>query len=81
MGTFDLTYPYPLQVWQFGQNLTFVAMGGEVPSECALQTRTLRLVDLGNDREQSVRACCECRSWPKITLLCDGQRIGTAPSI
>lgn len=29
-GKLPATYPYPLQVWQFGKDLTFIAMGGEV---------------------------------------------------
>jgi hypothetical protein len=28
--TISATYPYPIQVWQFGKDLTLVALGGEV---------------------------------------------------
>jgi len=28
-GKFDTTYPYPIQVWQLGSDLTWVALGGE----------------------------------------------------
>jgi hypothetical protein len=31
------TYPYPVEAWQFGRDLTLVAMGGEVVSEYALR--------------------------------------------
>ena len=30
-------YPYPLQVWQFGKDLTFIALGGEVVADYALR--------------------------------------------
>ena len=34
-----LSYPYPIQVWQFGDNLTFVALGGEVVVDYAIRLR------------------------------------------
>lgn len=32
-------YPYPLQVWQFGQDLTWVAMAGEVVADYAVRLK------------------------------------------
>ena len=29
-GSLPRSYPYPLQVWQFGQDLTLIALAGEV---------------------------------------------------
>ena len=33
------TYPYPIQVWQFGKNLTIIALGGEVVVDYALRLK------------------------------------------
>jgi neutral ceramidase len=33
------TYPYPVQSWQFGSDLTFVALGGEVVVDYALRLK------------------------------------------
>ena len=33
------TYPYPIQVWQFGQDLTIVALGGEVVVDYAIRLK------------------------------------------
>lgn len=38
-GRLPGAYPYPLQVWQFGRDLTFIAMAGEVVSEYALRLK------------------------------------------
>ena len=38
-GRLPATYPYPVQAWQFGHDLTLVAMGGEVVSEYALRLK------------------------------------------
>jgi len=40
------SYAYPLQVWQFGRNVTLIAMAGEVVSEYALRLRS----ELGGGR-------------------------------
>jgi len=34
-----LTYPYPIQVWQFGKNLTIVALAGEVVIDYAIRLK------------------------------------------
>jgi hypothetical protein len=36
-GTIADRYPYPVQVWQFGSGLTFIALGGEVVVDYALR--------------------------------------------
>lgn len=38
-GRLPAKYTYPVQAWQFGKELTFVAMGGEVVSEYALRLK------------------------------------------
>jgi hypothetical protein len=38
-GRFASSYPEPVQVWQFGSDLTLVALGGEVTSEYALRLK------------------------------------------
>jgi hypothetical protein len=38
-GTLRGTYPYPVQVWQFGPGLTFVALGGEVVVDYSLRLK------------------------------------------
>jgi hypothetical protein len=38
-GTLAGTYPYPVQAWQLGQELTFVALGGEVVVDYALRLK------------------------------------------
>lgn len=38
-GRLPLDHPYPLQVWQFNHDLTFIAMGGELLSEYALRLK------------------------------------------
>lgn len=45
-GHLPATYPYPVQAWQFGRDLTLVAMGGEVVSEYALRLKR----ELGADK-------------------------------
>lgn len=41
------TYPYPIQVWQFGKDLTLVALGGEVVVDYSLHLkRELRHLNL-----------------------------------
>jgi hypothetical protein len=44
-GHLPSEYPYPLEAWQFGRDLTLVAMGGEVVSEYALRLKK----ELGTD--------------------------------
>ncbi len=38
-GKFDTTYPYPIQVWQLGSDLTWVALGGEVVVDYSLRLK------------------------------------------
>lgn len=43
-GRFDRTYPYPIQVWQVGSGLTWVALGGETVVDYSLRLKR----DLGS---------------------------------
>ena len=38
-GHLPYDYPYPVQAWQFGRDLTLVAMGGELLSDYALRLK------------------------------------------
>ena len=38
-GTIPTSYPYPVQVWQFGRGLKFIALGGEVVADYALRLK------------------------------------------
>ncbi len=38
-GKFDTTYPYPIQVWQLGSDLTWVALGGEAVVDYSLRLK------------------------------------------
>src|SRR5207245_1453763 len=44
-GSLRGTYPYPVQAWQLGSDLTFVALGGEVVVDYALRLKK----ELGRD--------------------------------
>jgi hypothetical protein len=53
-GTLPTDYPYPIQVWQFGGDLTFIAAGGETLVDYALRmkrelTGSLWLAGYSND--------------------------------
>jgi hypothetical protein len=45
-GSLRGTYPYPVQVWQLGPDLTFIALGGEVVVDYALRLKK----ELGRDK-------------------------------
>jgi hypothetical protein len=38
-GTIPLHYTYPVQVWQFGKDLRFIALGGEVVADYSLRLK------------------------------------------
>jgi neutral ceramidase len=38
-GRIAASYPYPVQVWQFGKELTFIALGGEVVADYSLRLK------------------------------------------
>ncbi|MSU72206.1 MAG: hypothetical protein EXS43_07670 [Opitutus sp.] len=38
-GALQKTYPYPVQVWQFGRGMTFIALGGEVVVDYSLRLK------------------------------------------
>jgi hypothetical protein len=38
-GSLSGTYPYPVQIWQFGDGLTWVALGGEVVVDYSLRLK------------------------------------------
>jgi hypothetical protein len=40
-GNLPADYPYPIQVWQFGKNLTWIALGGEVVVDYDLRLKNM----------------------------------------
>ena len=38
-GSLAKTYPYPVQTWQLGQDLTWIALGGEVVVDYSLRLK------------------------------------------
>ena len=44
-GKFPDHYPYPVQVWQFGNSLKLIALGGEVVADYALRLKSLHGFD------------------------------------
>jgi neutral ceramidase len=38
-GRFDTTYPYPIQVWELGSDLTWIALGGEAVVDYSLRLK------------------------------------------
>jgi hypothetical protein len=38
-GRLPASYPYPIQVWQFGSGLKFIALGGEVVVDYSLRLK------------------------------------------
>ncbi|MEY4939953.1 MAG: hypothetical protein RIQ93_1688 [Verrucomicrobiota bacterium] len=38
-GKLPATYPYPVQIWQFGAGLKFIALGGEVVADYSLRLK------------------------------------------
>jgi hypothetical protein len=38
-GSLRQTYPYPVQAWQLGDNVTWIALGGEVVVDYALRLK------------------------------------------
>jgi neutral ceramidase len=40
-GRLPAEYPYPIQVWQFGNDLTWIALGGEVVVDYALRLKRI----------------------------------------
>ena len=44
-GRLPSEYPYPIQVWQFGNDLTWIALGGEVVVDYDLRFKKLHGAD------------------------------------
>jgi len=52
-GSLKATYPYPIQAWQFGDDLTWLALGGEVVVDYSLRLKkelgSLSVIAYAND--------------------------------
>ena len=62
-------YPYPLQVWQFGQDLTLIAMAGEVVVDYALRLKK----EFGADKLWVAGYCNDVFAYiPSLRVLQEG---------
>lgn len=68
-GRLPTEYPYPLQVWQFGQDLTLVAMAGEVVVDYALRLKK----EFGADKLWVAGYCNDVFAYiPSLRVLREG---------
>jgi len=68
-GAFDTSYPYPVQVWQFGDELQMTALGGEVVVDYALLIKH----DLGADNQFVIGYANDvCAYIPSLRILREG---------
>jgi len=68
-GQLAATYPYPLQVWQFGRDLTLIAMAGEVVSDYALRLKR----ELGAEKLWVAGYCNDVFAYiPSLQVLQEG---------
>lgn len=68
-GALDTTYPYPVQVWQFGNELQMTALGGEVVVDYALLIK----YELGHDNQFVIGYANDvCAYIPSLRVLREG---------
>ncbi|HRI88578.1 MAG TPA: neutral/alkaline non-lysosomal ceramidase N-terminal domain-containing protein [Candidatus Hydrogenedentes bacterium] len=68
-GALDTTYPYPVQVWQFGDELQLTALGGEVVVDYALLIKH----ELGRDKQFVIGYANDvCAYIPSLRILQEG---------
>lgn len=68
-GALSPTYPYPIQVWQMGTGLTFVALGGEVVVDYSLRLKN----ELGAGRTWVAGYCNDVMAYiPSLRVLREG---------
>jgi hypothetical protein len=68
-GSLPSDYPYPLQVWQFGQDLTFIAMAGEVVVDYSLRLKR----EFGADKLWVAGYCNDVFAYiPSLRVLQEG---------
>jgi hypothetical protein len=68
-GSLAGTYPYPIQAWQLGTDLTFVALGGEVVVDYSLRLKK----ELGRDNTWVVGYTNDVMAYiPSLRVLKEG---------
>jgi hypothetical protein len=68
-GHLPAEYPYPLEIWQFGQDLTLVALGGEVVVDYDLRLKR----ELGAEKLWVAAYCNDVFSYiPSLRVLKEG---------
>ena len=89
-GRLPVEYPYPLQVWQFGSDLTFIAMAGEVVVDYDLRLKrelgveNLWVAGYSNDvfaYIPSLRVLREGGYEAEGAMICYGKPSRFAPSV
>jgi hypothetical protein len=73
-----LDYPYPVQVWQFGSDLTLIPMAGEVVVDYALRLKR----ELGPERVWVAGYCNDVFAYiPSLRVLREGGYEGAGAMI
>jgi neutral ceramidase len=68
-GHLPTEYPYPLEIWQFGQNLTLIALGGEVVVDYDLRLKK----ELGAEKLWVAGYCNDVFAYiPSLRVLQEG---------
>jgi hypothetical protein len=68
-GALDTTYPYPVQVWRFGNDLQMTALGGEVVVDYSLLIK----YELGKDNQFVIGYANDvCAYIPSLRVLREG---------
>lgn len=68
-GGIETTYPYPTQAWRFGDELTWVFLGGEVTVDYALRLKR----NLGTSRTWVAGYCNDVMAYiPSLRVLQEG---------
>jgi len=68
-GHLPTQYPYPLEVWQFGQDLTLIALGSEVVVDYDLRLKK----ELGGDKLWVASYCNDVFAYiPSLRVLQEG---------
>ncbi len=68
-GHLPTDYPYPLEIWQFGQDLTLIALGGEVVVDYDLRLKR----ELGAEKLWVAAYCNDVFAYiPSLRVLMEG---------
>jgi hypothetical protein len=76
-GSLSATYPYPVQAWQLGADLTFVALGGEVVVDYSLRLKK----ELGRETWIAAYANDVMAYIPSLRVLKEGGYEGASSMV